>query len=107
MKRILERFFLERSEAFKVAACFCLLGLVAAVDYATGVEISVSAFYPLPVVHHDPRLASSAPTRRTANSSPPRRARRSVLRIRSRVEVDRLMYEAKERGKNASGHPVK
>ncbi|MFI5197063.1 MAG: GGDEF domain-containing protein [Thermoanaerobaculia bacterium] len=50
MKRILERLFIERSKAFKVAVCFCLLGLVAAIDYATGVEISVSAFYPLPVV---------------------------------------------------------
>lgn len=49
MKRILERLS-ESPKAFKVAVCFFLLGLVAAIDYATGVEISVSAFYPLPVV---------------------------------------------------------
>jgi diguanylate cyclase (GGDEF)-like protein len=37
-------------KTIKIAACFFLLGLVAAVDYATGVEISVSAFYPIPAV---------------------------------------------------------
>jgi diguanylate cyclase (GGDEF)-like protein len=49
MKGILER-LLESAKAFKVVVCFFLLGLVAAIDYATGVEISVSAFYPLPAV---------------------------------------------------------
>jgi len=49
MKGTLER-LVERPMAFKVSACFLLLALVAAVDYATGVEISVSAFYPLPAV---------------------------------------------------------
>jgi len=34
----------------KIAACFVLLGLVAALDFATGIEISVSAFYPIPAV---------------------------------------------------------
>jgi diguanylate cyclase (GGDEF)-like protein len=49
VKPILERIS-ARSKAFKVTSCFCLLGLIGAIDYATGVEISVSAFYPLPVV---------------------------------------------------------
>jgi hypothetical protein len=49
VKSILERLS-ECPKPFKIAACFFLLGLVAAIDYATGVEISVSAFYPIPVV---------------------------------------------------------
>ena len=49
MKGILER-LLARPMAFKVSACFLLLALVASIDYATGVEISVSAFYPIPAV---------------------------------------------------------
>lgn len=36
--------------ALKAAICLLLLALVAFVDYATGVEISVSAFYPIPAV---------------------------------------------------------
>jgi hypothetical protein len=49
VKSVLERLS-NRSKAFKVTVCFCLLGLVTTIDYATGVEISVSAFYPIPVV---------------------------------------------------------
>jgi diguanylate cyclase (GGDEF)-like protein len=49
VKSILERLS-KCPKPFKIAACFFLLGLVAAIDYATGVEISVSAFYPIPVV---------------------------------------------------------
>jgi diguanylate cyclase (GGDEF)-like protein len=49
VKGLLERLS-GGSKTFKVATCFSLLGLVAAIDYATGVEISVSAFYPIPVV---------------------------------------------------------
>ena len=42
---LVKRFFERLSEcpkSFKIAACFFLLGLVAAIDYVTGVEISVS-----------------------------------------------------------------
>ena len=49
VKRIVERLS-ECPKSFNIAACFFLLGLVAVVDYATGVEVSVSAFYPIPVV---------------------------------------------------------
>jgi diguanylate cyclase (GGDEF)-like protein len=49
VKRLLERLS-ECPKSFKIAACFFLLGLVAAIDYVTGVEISVSAFYPIPAV---------------------------------------------------------
>lgn len=49
MNRILERLSASPG-AFKIAASFFLLGLVAAIDYETGIEVSVSAFYPVPVV---------------------------------------------------------
>jgi hypothetical protein len=180
-------FFFERSKAFKVAACFCLLGLVAAVDYATGVEISVSAFYPLPVVLlawfagrrvavgmailaaltqlavriagepgfsirpvffwnaamelavyasfavalgalRDALVGADEAQARVVMDDLRRQLRERLGRLRGNVtvsigtvslrsdfgsvdeimaEVDRLMYEAKERGKNASGHLVK
>ncbi len=46
VKAIFERLS-KCSKTIKIAACFFLLGVVGRVDYVTGVEVSVSAFYPI------------------------------------------------------------